>query len=206
VVTCHAGVPPGRTDGEVGPQAGPCLNNDIGTYADGGLTPSATRLDLGRGHRNGDHVTAELHGAEVEGPFIFAGALHHSVLGARPPLRFDRSIRNAGAATAAAGHWDDGDGLDSGWADMGAHLGRAGFPYDQIDQARLRAGAGFASSPLSATTFPEINTSIAHLRDVLGGQTYESLAHKGETMTTAEMVTYAYDQIDQARTELNAVS
>jgi hypothetical protein len=29
---------------------------------------------------------------------------------------------------------------------------------------------------------------------------------KGETMTTAEMVTYAYDQIDQARAELNAVS
>ena len=33
-------------------------------------------------------------------------------------------------------------------------------------------------------------------------QTYESLARKGETMTTAAMATYAYDQIDQARTEL----
>jgi hypothetical protein len=38
--------------------------------------------------------------------------------------------------------------------------------------------------------------------DVLGDQTYESLARKGETMTTAAMATYAYDQIDQARTEL----
>jgi hypothetical protein len=28
----------------------------------------------------------------------------------------------------------------------------------------------------------------------------------GETTTTAAMVTYTYDQIDQARTELNAVS
>jgi len=37
---------------------------------------------------------------------------------------------------------------------------------------------------------------------VLGEATYESLARKGETMTTAEMVTYAYDQIDQARAEL----
>ena len=37
-------------------------------------------------------------------------------------------------------------------------------------------------------------------------QTYESLARKGETMTTADMATYAYDQIDQARAELNAVS
>jgi len=40
------------------------------------------------------------------------------------------------------------------------------------------------------------------VRDVLGDQTYESLARKGEMMTTAAMVTYAYDQIDQARTEL----
>jgi predicted ATPase/class 3 adenylate cyclase len=64
--------------------------------------------------------------------------------------------------------------------------------------------AGFAVSPLTAVA--EFNTAIAHLRDVLGDQTYESLARKGETMTTAAMVTYAYDQIDQARTELEAVS
>ena len=64
---------------------------------------------------------------------------------------------------------------------------------------------GFALSPLTTLSFPEINTAIAHLRDVLGDQTYESLAHEGETMTTTAMATYAYDQIDQARTELNAV-
>ena len=62
--------------------------------------------------------------------------------------------------------------------------------------------AGFALSPLSAAAVPEITTAITHLRDVLGDQTYESLARKGETMTTAAMATYAYDQIDQARTEL----
>jgi hypothetical protein len=61
---------------------------------------------------------------------------------------------------------------------------------------------GFALSPLTTLSFPEINTAVAHLRVVLGDQTYESLARKGETMTTAEMATYAYDQIDQARTEL----
>ena len=66
--------------------------------------------------------------------------------------------------------------------------------------------AGFALSPLSASAVPEITTAITHLRDVLGEATYESLARKGETMTTAAMATYAYDQIDQARTELNAVS
>jgi predicted ATPase len=60
--------------------------------------------------------------------------------------------------------------------------------------------AGFAVSPLTAVA--EFNTAIAHLRDVLGEATYESLARTGEKMTTAAMVTYAYDQIDRARTEL----
>ena len=66
--------------------------------------------------------------------------------------------------------------------------------------------AGFAFDSVIAVWVPEINTAIAHLRNVLGDQNYESLARKGETMTTAEMATYAYDQIDQARAELNAVS
>jgi hypothetical protein len=62
--------------------------------------------------------------------------------------------------------------------------------------------AGFALSPFTAAAFPEFNTAIAHLRDVLGDPAYESLAHTGEKMTTGAMATYAYDQIDQARTEL----
>ena len=62
---------------------------------------------------------------------------------------------------------------------------------------------GFAAvNPMTAAGVPELGTAITHLRDVLGDQTYESLARKGETMTTPEVVTYAYDQIDQARTEL----
>ena len=60
---------------------------------------------------------------------------------------------------------------------------------------------GFACNPAD-----RLQPAIAHLREVLGDQTYESLARKGETMTTAAMVTYAYDQIDQARAELKAVS
>jgi hypothetical protein len=43
--------------------------------------------------------------------------------------------------------------------------------------------------------------TAAHLREVLGDQTYESLARKGEAMTTAAVVTYAFDQI--ARPEQN---
>ena len=68
---------------------------------------------------------------------------------------------------------------------------------------RRRTSAGFAFDPLTTGAWvPEINTAISHLRDVLGDPTYESLVRKGETMTTAAMATYAYDQIDQARTEL----
>jgi hypothetical protein len=54
--------------------------------------------------------------------------------------------------------------------------------------------------------YPQIDATIAHLCEVLGDQTYESLARKDEAMTTAGMVTYAYDQIDQARAELKGVS
>ena len=63
--------------------------------------------------------------------------------------------------------------------------------------------AGFACvTPMTAASIPEIDTAIAHLREVLGDQTYESLAHEGETMTTAAMATYAYDEIEQARQRL----
>jgi tetratricopeptide (TPR) repeat protein len=66
--------------------------------------------------------------------------------------------------------------------------------------------AGFALGPMAAAGFPEITTAIAHLRDVLGDQAYESLARRGGAMTTAAMATYAYDQIDQARAELERPS
>ena len=65
---------------------------------------------------------------------------------------------------------------------------------------------GFAVTPMTRASYPQINTTISHLREVLGDQTYESLTRKGETMTTAAMVTYALDPIDQARIELNAIS
>ena len=65
-----------------------------------------------------------------------------------------------------------------------------------------RPVAGFAFNSRTAAWIPEIAKAIAHLRDVLGEQTYESLARRGETMTAAAMATYAYDQIDQARSEL----
>lgn len=66
---------------------------------------------------------------------------------------------------------------------------------------------GFAcASPMSVQTVPELATAISHLRDVLGDQTYESHARTGATMTTATIVAFAYDQIDQARAQLATVA
>ena len=56
------------------------------------------------------------------------------------------------------------------------------------------------------STHPELDAGISKLRGVLGDEGYELLARKGEAMTTAEMAKYAYDQIDHAQAELNAVS
>jgi hypothetical protein len=61
--------------------------------------------------------------------------------------------------------------------------------------------AGFAVNLLTPL-FTEIDTAIAHLRAVLGDKTYESFARKGEAMTTSAIASYAYDQIDRARIEL----
>jgi hypothetical protein len=79
--------------------------------------------------------------------------------------------------------------------------------FDRLGRCEPAATiAGFALSPVAAATVPEITTAITHLRDVLGEATYDSLARTGEAMTTAAIATYAYDQIDQARAELDAAS
>jgi hypothetical protein len=97
---------------------------------------------------------------------------------------------------------------DSGSADMTrTPLAVLAVFLDRLGHHEAAATiAGFALSPFTATLFREITTATAHLRDVLGDQTYEQLARKGETMTTSAIATYAYDQIDQARTELQTAS
>ena len=93
---------------------------------------------------------------------------------------------------------------DAGNATMVRHqLAALASLFDRLGRYEPAATiAGFAVDPTAATNVPEITTAIAHLRDVLGNPTYESLARNGEMMTTAAIATYAYDQIDQARTEL----
>jgi hypothetical protein len=51
---------------------------------------------------------------------------------------------------------------------------------------------------------PEIRATVAHLREVLGDEGYETLARTGAAMSTAEMVNFAYEQIDHARASLTA--
>lgn len=81
-------------------------------------------------------------------------------------------------------------------AELAVLLGRLG----RHEQAALVAG--FALSPLTSVGFPELQTVTAHLRAVLGEQTYETLASQGESMTIAAAATYAYQAIQEARTEL----
>ena len=146
-------------------------------------------------------------------------ALHRSLAIAQDSgNRFTESIPAIGLARTEAEHGRTASAFDhiavairnyhdsGNTANLRSPLAVLAALFDRL--ARYEPGAtiaGFAFSPLSAG-FPEVTTAIDHLRDVLGDQTYESLARKGETMTTAEMVTYAYDQIDQARAELNAVA
>jgi hypothetical protein len=62
--------------------------------------------------------------------------------------------------------------------------------------------AGYAASPLSTAAVPELAAAIAHLREVLGDEIYELLARQGDAMTMAAIAAYAYDQIHEARAEL----
>jgi predicted ATPase/class 3 adenylate cyclase len=62
--------------------------------------------------------------------------------------------------------------------------------------------SGCAGTAFTRTTYPEFNSTITHLREVLGGDAYESLARAGENSTSAAMAAYAFEQINQARADL----
>ena len=102
-------------------------------------------------------------------------------------------------AVAIHNHHDSGNptGMRNPMATLATVLDRMGS-YEPA-----AAIAGFASTPFAVAAGPELLTTTAHLRTALGDQEYESLARKGETMSTAEIATYAYDQIDQARVALS---
>ncbi len=133
--------------------------------------------------------------------------------------RWNEASLAVGLSTLEASHGDTLAALDYAIVairhfDDAGNRGHIGVPLavlaallDRLEHHEPAAViAGFAVDPLSTAGFPEIQATIAHLREVLGEQTYESLTRKGAAMATAEMATYAYDQIEQVRTELEAVS
>ena len=80
----------------------------------------------------------------------------------------------------------------------------------QLDLAAAEFGQQVRRCPVAALARMQPGQTgqrVVHREQVRRhDQTYESLARNGATMTAPAMATYAYDQIDQARTELNAVS
>ena len=94
--------------------------------------------------------------------------------------------------------WRSGNYLDSGniatsrspLAILAGLLGRLGH-YEPAATI-----ADFADDPLTRMAFPEITTTIAHLREVLGDERYDSLAQTGRSMTNAAMAAYALEQIE----------
>lgn len=61
---------------------------------------------------------------------------------------------------------------------------------------------GYAFGHITKAWIPELATAIEHLREVFGDQRYDELVQTGSAMSTATVVAYAYDQIDQARAKL----
>jgi hypothetical protein len=93
---------------------------------------------------------------------------------------------------------------DSGsFALMGGPLTLLGIYFDRLEYAEPAAVLlGFAAHPGTIAAFPEAQDAIAHLRAVLGDGIHEQLAASGAAMTNAAVATYAFEQIDRARAEL----
>jgi tetratricopeptide (TPR) repeat protein len=88
---------------------------------------------------------------------------------------------------------------------IGVPLCNLAYLFDRLgryDPAATIFGNGYTL--MAAVTGPGLDLTMAHLREALGDETYQSLADTGGAMTMAEVVAYAYDQIDRARTELES--
>jgi predicted ATPase len=98
--------------------------------------------------------------------------------------------------------------FDTGsYSQMASPLAVLASHFDRIGRYEAAATiVGFAVTAFALATFPEIDVTIAHLREVLSDNVYQSLSDAGAKMTNAGAARYALGQIDQARAELNAVS
>jgi predicted ATPase len=60
----------------------------------------------------------------------------------------------------------------------------------------------FAEVPVARGTYPEIDITIAHLREVLGDEAFESLGRTGVAMSNTDVAKFALEQIDELRAQL----
>ena len=99
---------------------------------------------------------------------------------------------------AIRGYHDAGDIVDgrSPLARLAAFLARTGChePAAVI--------AGYATSPLSQTTVPELAAVAEHLRAALGPDRQTALTDQGKAMAPNDAVRYALEQIEAARATL----
>ena len=128
---------------------------------------------------NESHLAHLLAGLEAEHGDPLA-ALDHMTLAIR-------NYQNAGSLTF----------FSPPLASLAMHLDRLG----QFEAAATLAGFA-ALSQMTMALYPELGHVIAHLREVLGDRTFEGLADRGATMPLAALISYAQEQIEQARSQL----
>jgi predicted ATPase len=85
----------------------------------------------------------------------------------------------------------------SAFAVLAGLLDRLGY-YEAAATLSASGANAFARA-----TYPELLGTIEHLRQVLGDETYESHLRAGESMTSATLVAYCFEQIDLARAGLS---
>ena len=128
--------------------------------------------------------------------------------------RFMEATISVGLSRLAVSHGDAMEALDylvlaiRNYQDSGSFLlvsGPLAMMAILLDRfGRHEAAAtlmGFGDLPSSRQVFPEVGSTTAHLREVLGDQNYESFVRTGAGMTTAAAAAYAFEQIDQVRAE-----
>jgi hypothetical protein len=136
-------------------------------------------------------------------------------VGSRRSVDAGAAFSSPRAAVDAATNRDDADALDYVTLAVRSYYDCGNFSLlptglavltallDRLARAEPAATMSrFATTTFTQLDYPELAAAIRHLREVLGADGYESLAQVGAVMTPAAMATYAIDQIDEARAEL----
>ena len=98
-------------------------------------------------------------------------------------------------------HYYDSGGVEL----MRNALGLLSALLDRVDMPEPAATiSGFAATALARAGFPEIDSAITHLRNLLGDAAYSELARAGAGMSIAQVANSAFEQIDVARSGLVA--